>query len=493
MTIHLAQSIILNILGLVYLVILAGLLNESDTGFFFVARAYIMILAATVSFALPFSITREISMHIEGGRRGAAKGVIISSVQYSIISGGIMAVSFLTVGNLFFAEFVQGNGGVNLLFVMSIDILAQSLLSVCSSILLGMYNFRALAVSSILSATIRYGPGLYAASIFRQVIHPISWWMIGDVFACIVMLALLLRHIGGVQTERTSILTLLRFSAPLLGSYYINSMYQQLERLAVAFFGGLVDAAAYGLASSFCTAFTSIYSSFSTSLYPTYSRNYESDGVLGALNTGHLVSKVLPVVYYPLVGIGLIAGPAMLNILLGTRYIATYPTFVILVLGTLVTCLTTAVTPPAIAIGRTRIVLLGDVLGFVAFLSAVFMSVIISPLLTVAIGRTLMVLISLFYVYWKVWKPHNVGLSWRSIGIQLVSILSASSIGILFVTILGLTYGTIFGILTASTFLVVLTRFTKVIKMQELVIITSILPSKLQNLIHRISAYILNE
>ena len=219
----LTQNLLIRGSEFAYLAVLARLVTQDDMGFFFLFRTFVLLVSATICVGLPISITRHTAMNIRMSRTGVVRGTAETALRYSLLASVIIALGFYIFGPNILPVIAEQFSDPTIMLTLSISIVAQVLISNVSAFLIGCRKFSIVAGVSMSATIMRVVPGTMAAAGSGVILQPILWWTIGDAFAVILFVATMFWIVNSMQKEPVSIAILLRVSAPILVSYYINT------------------------------------------------------------------------------------------------------------------------------------------------------------------------------------------------------------------------------------------------------------------------------
>jgi O-antigen/teichoic acid export membrane protein len=486
-TITLFQNLISRATDFVYIALLARLLVTSELGFFFIFRTIVVLAATTTCLGLPISLTRSVSMHHAAGRFGSLKGTADKGLRYSIISGFLVSSLIFLSGQYIFTGVSPYFDNQLVIQILSFNVFSQILFNNLSAVMIGLRKFATVAAITISSVVLRTIPGVIATSISGRAIDAILWWFIGDFISASLFIIVVIYSVKDYPKNSVSFRELIEISAPLLVSYYINSVYLHLERFAILAISGIGLVAVYSIASTLCTAFTTVYSSFSSGLFPTFSQQYEQGKSPAVLRLSHRVSKLVSLVYFPFVSIGLVGAPYLIFVVYSDLYISAYPLFIILILGTMVASLSTSLSTSALAIGRSKLVMLADSIGFSAFLIFLALASFTStPLLTIAFARGLMVTLAIVVLYLKLSSVHDKPIDIPSVGLLALIFVVSSAIGLITILIFQNIIGFLVSIPVIIISQILMIRASHLLTLKDVYLFTNLLPTSMRTTVLRI-------
>ena len=451
-----------------------------------------MLVVATTCLGLPIALTRSVSMHKAAERFGSLRGTADKGIKYSVISGVCVALLFFLLGQSILTGISSYFANQFIIQILSINIFSQILSNNLSAIVMGLRKFSAVASITLFSILVKTIFGLIYTSISGKSLDAIFWWCMGDLTSASLFAIIVAYFIKNMPKNSVSFRELLKISTPLLVSYYINNVYIHLERLAVLIIAGLDAVAIYAIASTLCTAFTTVYSSISSGLFPTFSQQYERGESSAVFRLSFRVSKLVPLIYFPLVSIGLVGAPYFVNFIYSNLYITAYPIFLILIMGTMVASLSTSLATSALAIGDSKLVMVADSIGFSAFLSFLLLSSLSNvPLLIIALARGIMIIVTIMILYLRLSLRGRNILDTASIGrLSLIFIIS-SVIGLMTIFIISDIVGLFVSVLLITLSQILLIRLNQLLSKKDVSLFTNLLPSLIQNKVQYVAIKLL--
>jgi O-antigen/teichoic acid export membrane protein len=476
-SITLFQSLITRAADFIYIAILARLLISSELGFYFMFRTIVVLVATTICLGLPISLARSTSMHLVAERYGSVRGTAQKAFEYSAVSGFTIAIVLFVIGEMAFSNISTDFEVQSTVYLLSLNVVAQVFSNNMCAILTGLRKFSLVAYFSIASVTIRTIPGLLASYYTHQGISALVWWFFGDLFIAASFIVVVSKIVSKYPLIKVSLKVLLGISLPVVVSYYINSAYQQVERFMILFFSNIVTVAIYSIASTLCTAFTTIYSSFSSGLFPTLSQYFESGGTDSVLRLSHRISRISTLLYFPLVTLGLVGAPFLISLVYSDVYLSAYPIFIILLLGTLPASLSTSLSTPSLALGKAKLVMIADCAGFSLFLLTSMTAGLTGfPSLTIALARVLMVLFTAIIVYLKLEAPPQKPIDTRYIGLLFVLFIVSSCFGLMITSAFPNYFGLLVSIVGIAVIYLIAIKLFQLLDMNDVLLFVNLIP-----------------
>jgi O-antigen/teichoic acid export membrane protein len=344
-----------SIIGLVYFIVLAHALSESEMGAFALLSFILALVQVFGTFAFPSAAVKYISQYLAEGNSEMAKAVVVRVLQTGLLAA---AIAFL-------ALYIPAEWVSSLVFGTSTYALLLRLIALCaiftivylevSSFLQGMQRMRDAALVGIVYSVVHVSLGVFLLFSGWQPLYAVALgWLAGLLISSVIGLITTAKHLS-FMGKAHPLRPLVNFSFPLYVSGGIALFVNWVDQLLLAFFLGQSVLGVYYVA----VRASAVPALFSTSviiaLFPQLSELYAQQGLNSLKDAFGVSTRYSVLIGFPLiVGLATLAYPIII-LFGGWQYIGAAEPLIIISIGALVSTLVVAVTPILLTLERTII------------------------------------------------------------------------------------------------------------------------------------------
>ncbi|MGC8693536.1 MAG: polysaccharide biosynthesis C-terminal domain-containing protein [Thermoplasmata archaeon] len=263
--------------------------------------------------------------------------------------------------------------------LLSIVLIAQVINSVIYSMLLGLQNFKANAIRSIISSTLAYGSIIPLLLVYYNPLMILIGWNIGYFAGTIltfIFLAGKMKGLNAKQIERVQLKPIFYYSIPIFISSIIGYGATYIDRFTVSYFLSLSEMGIYNFSLLIVSALSSIINPFPYILLPKLSEYYGKKEYDTMKLLGSKAIEVMMAVYLPLALLVAAISPSILLFIANKAYLPGYVPIIIILVTNSIFISSNVLSVTLQAIRKTRIFLLSSSL---ALLSNLILSIILIP------------------------------------------------------------------------------------------------------------------
>jgi len=341
-------------IGLIYFIILAHALSDSEMGVFALLSFILTLIQVFGTFAFPSAAVKFISQYLAGGDSEKARTVVVRVLQ-----AGLLASTIAFLGLFIPAELVS-----SLMFGTPIYALLLRLIALCAiftiinlevtSFLQGMQRMRDAALIGIAYSVISTSLGAYLLFSGWRLEGVALGWLAGLAFSTIIGLIITAKHLSFLGKAHP-IGPLVNFSLPLYISSGIGLFVNWVDQLLLAFFLGQGALGIYYVAVRASAVPGLFSSSIVSALFPQLSELYSQQGFNSLKDAFRVSTRYSVLIGFPLiVGLAILAYPIII-LFGGWQYIGAAEPLIIISIAALVSTLSVAVSPILLTLERTVI------------------------------------------------------------------------------------------------------------------------------------------
>lgn len=372
------QNVLSMLIGVLGYAFLARVITQEEMGMV----AGLTLLTALVQLISDFGLNSTIAKFVSElkGRKTDVSVHVFSALFFKILLGLLLTLILIALSpNL--SSILLGNPSHQPVIVLIIlDSLLLSVSSFLNNILLGLGKIKNIAVYGVSSTMVRWlfiivlllnGNGLIGLAI---------GWIMGDSIALLLYSITVTKNVGSklqaTQKYIAILSDLLKFSWPIYVSSIIYFLYTWYDRVLILTFLTLSDLGVYNVAYQAFSVPTLIATSLSSSLLPYYGMAYGAGDDEAIILGVKRVSKYAMLVISPLMlGLATTAKP-VITLFAGQQYELGWPVLTVLSVFGLVYSVSPALGNLLLIYGKTKIILLLNVLS-------IALSLILIPLLSI--------------------------------------------------------------------------------------------------------------
>jgi O-antigen/teichoic acid export membrane protein len=390
----LAQVIIINAVGVIFLAFAARKLSTiADLGRFTTLAAFAILMVTIGAIGLPTAGTRFIAKYVAGGQESYANRVYRTIIILGTgLSAAVLAATFID-RQLLSSILLGSSSYVYLVELIAVDIFFQLITVFPIGALQGSYRFGKTALVSITSNIVQLSVALYLLYIGMGLVGIFYGWIVGDGLGAVMALILASRQFS-LSGSSEHIPGLMRYSMPLYGANLAGYASSYLDRFLVLFLVGTVALGIYTPAVVAVTVLGIVSAPIAGSLLPHLTEIHTRHGDEGFSTAARIASRYLFILLLPLaVGLAVTATPT-LTLFVGQRYIGGAVPLAILALAWGLTSASVIINTSLLVLGRTTVLLLAGLLGVISELAFAPL-ILIFGLDAAAVARTVLMIISL--------------------------------------------------------------------------------------------------
>jgi len=471
-----------SLLGLLLFAVMARFITKSEMGAYAGFSFSIALFQTVGVLGLNAAGPRFVAKMLAEGERSSASAIARKIVLISLGAGGVMAFthyvlaprfSFLISQTLDFAQYFATASIVVLVFVPML---------VLEGLMQGVQEYGRLATLRVIAQVVRIVVSVWLLFSGLGLIGMIVGWTILGLIVVFSSVPFLRFHLD-LGFGSYPLGPILKYSFPMLGASLVGFFSSTVDIFVVMIRGSPTDLGVYNVAVTASGALTTILiSSASATLLPAMSAYFGSGGLAAVERVFHRSTRYLSLLYTPAAfGLASLAWPVVW-IMGGPAYRDSIPSLVIISVSFLAYSLSTPLTIALQAVGETKRVLLVMLKATVVGSLTTLLLFPVFGIEGAALGRATLFTSTLvigLYEARKVFKTmFDLGALWKSVVASLLMALAVYSIGSLGAAAISIPAGVFLG---AAIYLMML-RFLKAAKPEDIRILSELLLSKLGRL-----------
>jgi O-antigen/teichoic acid export membrane protein len=348
------QGMISNVIGVVFIAILARLISQEEMGVYAMLTFVLTAVQALGVFALPSASAKYIAKYTAEKSPEKARSVITRVLQISFVAA-IMIFILIYVAADWLSTIVFGTSEWTQLFQISAFVSFFTIFYIqIRSFLQGLQKLQELAAFGLAYTLIQKSVALYLLLLPGWGLYSIPWSLLASVvISCFIGLVLTARFVG-VLGKPHSIRTLANFSYPLYISSSLSFVAGWVDQIFILPFMGAVYLGMYHIAVRAIAVPSLIISSIVTALFPKLSELHAQRGKTSLRGAFSISTRYAVMIGFPMiVGIASLAHPVLV-FFAGPEYSEAALPLTILCLSVLQAALGVAVGPILMTLERTR-------------------------------------------------------------------------------------------------------------------------------------------
>jgi len=371
------QNILSMLIGVLGYAFLARIITQEEMGMV----AGLTLLTTLVQLLSDFGLNSAIAKFVSElkGRRIDISAHVFSALFFRILVGSLITLVLLALSPTF-SSILLGNISYQIVIMLIIaDSFLLSVSSLLNYVLLGLGKMKNIAIYGVSSSIVRWTCIIVLLLNGYELAGLAMGWIMGDSISLLLYSVTVAKQVGKMQTTRKYVpllSSLLKFSWPIYISSIISFLYTWYDRVLILTFLTLSDLGVYNIAYQAFSVPTLMATSIGLSLLPYYGMAYgaRDDGAI-ALGVRR-VSKYSMLIVSPLMlGLAVTAKP-VITLFAGPQYELGWPVLTVLSIFGLVYSLSPAFSNLLLIHGKTKIILLLNMVSIA--LSLVFL-----PLLSI--------------------------------------------------------------------------------------------------------------
>jgi len=466
---------------LIYFPILVRMLSQEEVGLT-VTLGLILALATTLgSLSLPKAITKFVAEEVGKGCWGAVRNLYKKSLQLSIGLGGIASLVLLIIYSVFSYYFSSFGLISPLIVLLSTDILILSVSGFLNGFFYGLQKFKEIAIIAILSNIVRVISVIIMLFLNYSIVGVLTGWIMGDFWGVVLYLFSAHRDVSPLvgEDEARATLELIKYSTPLYGTSILGYLSSYIDRFLLLSLMGLSELAVYSVAVTASSFLGMVTYPISYVLFPFFSELRGKNSDEGMRIASLKVTRYLSLIFIPMaLGIAVVSYPAI-TIFAGVGYVNAALPLAIFCVTMAFTQIGVATTPTLLALGKTKALLNGQILGVV---SNIFIVLMLAPFLGIngaALGRMGLMFTSLGYTVYVLVKSYGFYVDKEAFAKAWVSSLTMAMI--VFVTQSYLSFDarlTLLYVLLGFITYIAMLKWLKVVNYEDYLFFKSLFPRR---------------
>ena len=372
------SSVLSTAIGGLFYIYIAHAFTTEIVGVFSLISAIMVLFGNIFSIGLGTGIQHYISFHLGRGEektiRLLARKFLLLGFILSLSASAVLWIFSPLLADQLFHTFSY----ITYLKLIDIEIFATVFNGFLSAMLLGLQNFKANALITMINWSVAYGLIIPLLLFNSDPIRIIYAWIFGYYLSMFLYYYSVHRKLRNIplDKERVEVKPVLVYSLPIFVSGLIGYGASYVDRLTVSFFINLSELGVYNFALLVISALGIVIGPITVILLSRLSESYSRNDT----RSFHLYSskgvEVLSAVYMPIALLAAAISPSVLLFLANSEYLPGYVPMIIILVASAVTVSGNVYAVSLQAIRKTKIFLLSSSL---ALLSNFVLSIILVP------------------------------------------------------------------------------------------------------------------
>ena len=351
------QSILSNLLGTIYLVVLLWAIppppEHPDMGIYAILTIIQTLIAVFGAFALGTASTKYIAQYVAEGQPEKARSVVTRVLQIDLVTSGVLTlVLFLLSG--FFSVMLNVPTWASLFQILALSSFLTVLRPHIAGFLQGLQKIREVAFLNLLYEIVQKSSSIYMLYAGLGLFSVVYGWLIGLAAFSLAGLILTQKFLGIIEKPHP-IRPLMGFSSPLYVSNILGFFSGYTDQFLTLPFLGVAILGFYHVAARAAVIAGLISTSIITALFPQLSELHTRGGK-DALARAFRVSTRSVLVSFPVI-LGLVAVAKPVFLLVNADYLPAVAPLIVICFSALVGAVGVAVHPTLLTLERTKTVL----------------------------------------------------------------------------------------------------------------------------------------
>ena len=396
-----------NILSLILMalasIIIARLLGPEKYGLYSLTLVAPSIIISIINLGLPVAVTRYASLYRSEKRVGDALRIADIGLKFRLVMSLVGLITSLLLSDTF-ALMINRPEASLYIKIASIVILGNMMFTVVQNICLGFDKMKYASINMIIQATVKFILTPILILFGLQVVGAIAGHVLSYIIATIVGILLIYQKIFRVNDDSNiefldGLKIMFSYSIPLYLSTLINSMTMQYNNIVQSWFASDFQIGNFKVASNFLSLLTVLIMPISSTLFPAFSKfNIDRDrNDLVEFLTYSL--KYTCIVLMPATVLVIVLSREIVYLVYGSRYSLSPLYLSIYGLSYLYTSISIVLVSFLNGIGKTKIILYGNLLGAIITIPLTYLLAYIYNIIGVIISiLTVNLIICIYYI-----------------------------------------------------------------------------------------------
>jgi len=419
------QSIIGNLLALIYFAYAARILTQTEIGVLATLSLISALVVATATLALPSAVTRYIAEYTGRMEPARSKKVYQFGAFFGVASGAGFAALTIAISGVLSSSLLGTQAYQLAVILLGIDTFPLILSQFFIGTLTGLQKFKEIAVIAALQMITRSILAMLFLAIGQGVQGVVAAWIIGNSTGLSLYAAFTLRQFAKTRaSDDIQKWALFKYSAPLYVTTLVNYLANQLDKYLVIFLLApklgmdmtLAQLGIYNLAIVAVSVVGMVLSSLGTTLFPQLSEKLGKTGKAAVDQASHLASRYISIAFIPMaVGLAVVAYPTI-TVFVGPSYAPGSTALAIVSVATAITCLAPLVSSVLLSLGSTRVIMEGSIISIVAAVAAGYPLVQSIGINGAALTRAALLIAGFSYTAYRLAKIHGLHVDREALG-----------------------------------------------------------------------------
>lgn len=420
-----AQSIVGNLVALIYFAYAARILSQSEIGVLATLTLVSMLVTTAATLALPNAATRFVAEYTGRGQPERSKKVYQFTTLFGTVSGAVFAGLTTAISGVLSRSVLGGQAYQIAVVLLGVDIFAVILCNFFTGTLTGLQKFREMAISAALQTSTRSLLAMLFLAVGQGVQGVVVAWIIGDFIGLFLYAAFAFRSFADIDASNDiQSWTLLKYCAPLYVSNLVTYFANQLDKYLILFFLApllgmqetLAQLGIYNLAATAVSAVALVLASLATTLFPQLSEQLGKGGKDAVDQASRLASRYIAIVFIPMaVGLAVVAYPTI-TVFVGVSYAPGSTALAIISIAAATTCFAPLVNSVLLSLGSTRVIMEASMVSIAGALAVGYPLVHSTGINGAALTRAALLIVGFSYTAYRLAKIHGLHIDTDAMG-----------------------------------------------------------------------------